>query len=63
MKELDVLLTRFLDRDYASASSAERAAFVALLEWQDPDLARYLLAGERHTEPATAAVIERLRKA
>lgn len=61
MKELDILLTRYLDRDYSVASSDDRVLFAGILEWQDPDLARYLLAGEKHSDRAFAALIERLR--
>ena len=39
MRELDVLLVRYLDHHYAAADPAERAAFEALLEWPDPRLA------------------------
>jgi antitoxin CptB len=46
MKELDVLLQRWLDRRHDAASSADRAAFEAFLELPDPDLAGYLLRGE-----------------
>ncbi len=44
MRELDVLLERYLQQHYATASSAEQAAFAQLLQLQDPELARYLLA-------------------
>ena len=63
MKELDVLLVRYLDRDLPTASSAETAAFAQLLELQDPELARYLLAGEPHPDPGVAAVFARMRTA
>ena len=43
MKELDQLLTRYLDDGYESASEADKAAFRALLELSDPELAGYLL--------------------
>lgn len=56
-----MLLTRYLERDYAAASSAHQQLFGDLLRWQDPDLARYLLAGEIHSNGALAAVIERIR--
>jgi succinate dehydrogenase flavin-adding protein (antitoxin of CptAB toxin-antitoxin module) len=43
MKELDQLLTRYLDDGYESASEADKAAFRALLELSDPELVGYLL--------------------
>lgn len=60
MRELDVLVTRWLERDWAAASSAERAAFRQLLALQDPQLAQYLLQGEAHPDRSTAGVIERM---
>jgi antitoxin CptB len=49
MKELDILLTRYLRRHFEQASAAERAAFAEFLELPDPEIAGYLLAGH---EPA-----------
>jgi len=43
MKELDVLLERFLDRHYCGASAEQQAAFARLIELPDPELAAYLL--------------------
>jgi antitoxin CptB len=62
MRELDVLMTRYLERDFARASSVEREAFVRLLGLQDPELAAYLLAGEPSTDASLAAVIARIRQ-
>ena len=44
MKELDVLLGRYLDHGWPAAGEHERRAFLALLDLQDPELARLLLA-------------------
>jgi succinate dehydrogenase flavin-adding protein (antitoxin of CptAB toxin-antitoxin module) len=63
MKELDVLLERYLQRDFERASSAERSAFARLLDLQDEQLARYLLAGDPATDPQTAQLVERIRTA
>ena len=60
MRELDVLMTRWLERDWPAASSAERSAFQQLLALQDPELAEYLLRGEPHPDPIAATVIERM---
>ncbi|HPQ96721.1 MAG: succinate dehydrogenase assembly factor 2 [Thiothrix sp.] len=38
MKELDVVLVRYLDRHYSDADSAELAQFDELLAMQDPEL-------------------------
>ena len=39
LRELDVLLVRYLDKRWATAPEEERAAFRALLELPDPELA------------------------
>ena len=62
MRELDVLMTRYLERDFPGASSVEREAFVRLLGLQDPVLAGYLLAGEPSADASLAAVIARIRQ-
>ena len=62
MRELDVLVTRYLERDFPRASSRERDAFVRLLGLQDPDLARYLLAGEPPAEADLSTVVARIRE-
>ena len=43
MKELDQLLTGYLDDGYAAAGDADKAAFHALLDLSDPELVGYLL--------------------
>ena len=43
MKELDILLERYVDRDWPSAPPEERAAFLGLLEVQDPLIYAYCL--------------------
>lgn len=49
MKELDLLLTRYLAERWPSASAEERTAFEALLEQPDPVLVDWLYG---RTEPA-----------
>jgi antitoxin CptB len=56
MKELDILLLRHLRDRLISAPSAERAAFADFLELPDPDIARYLLAGDVPDDPRHAAL-------
>lgn len=60
MKELDVLLERFLATRYAAASSAEKCAFAALLDLPDPELAAYLMGHARSSDPEIAALAERI---
>jgi antitoxin CptB len=60
MRELDVLLLRWLDEDFPSASVAERRAFEQLLSWQDPDIVDLLAGRVRSDDPALRHVVERL---
>ena len=60
MKELDFLLVRYLRERYSQAASDERAAFADFLELPDPDIARYLLAGDVPEDPRRAALCRHL---
>jgi antitoxin CptB len=60
MKELDLLLVRYLRDRYAAAPSDERVAFTEFLELPDPDIARYLIAGDVPTDPRHAALCRML---
>ena len=46
VKELDLLLLRWLERHFEAATAEQRAGFAALLELPDPELACYLLGSE-----------------
>ena len=59
MKELDILLTRYVDERYRAASPEEQQAFQNLLETQDPVIYAYCLGQERPPEHL-AALIERI---
>jgi len=60
MKELDLLLERWLRSRYELATAAEQAGFEALLELPDPQLLRYLLRGELPLDPGMAAAVKRV---
>jgi antitoxin CptB len=60
MKELDLVLGRWLERCYPQASAAERAAFAEFLQLPDPELARYLLGGVRPEHASHAAIVAQL---
>jgi succinate dehydrogenase flavin-adding protein (antitoxin of CptAB toxin-antitoxin module) len=60
MRELDMLLLRFLERDFAVAEPAERRAFAALLSWQDPDILALLTGQLVVDDPALRHVVQRL---
>ena len=59
MRELDVLLTNYLEEHYADAGADEKAAFRKLLTLPDPDLVGYLLQ-KQEPEPDVAVVISRI---
>jgi antitoxin CptB len=59
MKELDILLTRYLDERYGAAPAGEQEAFRHLLESQDPLIFAYCLGSERPPEHL-ANLIERI---
>ena len=59
MKELDVLLARYLERYFCSASSREQDAFRRLLETPDTILHAYCLGSER-PPPEFVTLIERI---
>jgi antitoxin CptB len=63
MKELDVVLVRWLERDFAAADAAQRAAFAALLRLEDDVLWKLMLGRERTGDEAMDALLERLRHA
>jgi antitoxin CptB len=59
MKELDVLLSRYVDERFAAAPPAEQQAFERLLEAQDPLIHAYFLG--RIAVPADLqSLIERI---
>jgi antitoxin CptB len=59
MKELDILLTRYLDERYGAAGAQEQQAFQQLLESQDPLIFAYCLGSQRPPEHL-AGLIERI---
>jgi succinate dehydrogenase flavin-adding protein (antitoxin of CptAB toxin-antitoxin module) len=60
MRELDLLLLRYLERDYPLAAPAEQAAFVTLLSRQDPDILALLAGRLAADDVAVAHVVTRL---
>jgi antitoxin CptB len=59
MKELDFLLSRYLDERFRAAPPQEQDAFRRLLESPDPEIYAYCLGQERPPE-LLAVVIERI---
>jgi antitoxin CptB len=62
MRELDVLLLRYLEQEYPSAAGAERDAFVRILELQDPELFGYLVGRTTPEDAAVRHVIARISR-
>lgn len=61
MKELDVLLERYMDRRYATAPEAERESFRKLLDIDDPTLWHWLSGAAAVPDPCFEGIVGRLR--
>jgi antitoxin CptB len=61
MRELDALLSKFVDANATRLSEGEIACFEAILELPDPTLHAYLLGRSAPTDEPTAALIARIR--
>jgi antitoxin CptB len=62
MRELDVLLERYLQERYPSASANEQEAFRAILELPDPVLFAYVTHRESPIEPTWIELIAKLTR-
>ena len=61
MRELDVLLTRWLDQEWAAASEAQRGVFLRLLDSEDDKLWRWFLGNETATDAALDTLVRHIR--
>ena len=61
MKELDVVMSRYLEDFYESASATDQGIFKELLEMPDPDLYSLLLGRGEENDPELMRFIEFLR--
>ncbi len=61
MKELDVVMSGFLENDYSEASVQDQSHFQTLLSMQDPDLYDLLLGREPAQDPELANFLLLLR--
>lgn len=61
MRELDMLLNRYLEGTYVATSEIEKRAFRKLLELPDPDLNRYLLGDQKPIDAEIANVVSLIR--
>ena len=60
MRELDELLTRYVDEEYQTAAPEQQEAFRRLLEVQDPAMHAYFLGREIPPDPVLVALIARI---
>ena len=61
MKEMDVLLERFLERGYDALPPDQQALFERLLDEPDPDLYAWITGQTRPAEPAYLNLVRRLQ--
>jgi antitoxin CptB len=61
MRELDLLLTNYLDNDYGQADEQQKEAFHELLALPDPELIGYLLGGQTPPDATLAKVVSQIR--
>ena len=62
MRELDQLFGRYLDREWAQASEAERGTFLRLLDCEDDKLWRWFMGYEQCPDEELAALVQRIRQ-
>jgi len=58
MKELDVLLSRWLEQRWTAADASRRRDFEWLLEQPDPDLVDWLIGGARPAGDGPARLVD-----
>jgi antitoxin CptB len=61
MKELDVVMGRYLDSRYANASEDEKQGFISLLEMPDPDLYALLMGRQTSADQNAEKVARSIR--
>lgn len=60
MKELDVLLERFLKQRYSELNPRQKDSFEQFLSLQDPELVAYLLKGVSADNKETRDVVQQI---
>jgi len=60
MRELDVLLMRYMDREYVAATPEQQAAFETLLSLQDPEILALLTGRAVAEDVPLQDVVQRL---
>lgn len=59
--ELDMILSCYLKRCFASANTSERQLFMQLLELQDSELSAYLLGGVSPDSQELTQLVDKIR--
>lgn len=62
LKELDYYIDPYVKEHYLTAPADEQAAFVRLLEHEDPDLLLFFLGQQKPQDDGVAALIERMKQ-
>ena len=61
MKELDVVMTRYLETQYTGSNQVEKDCFKSLLDMQDPDLYALLLGQTNSPDSNIQRLVDSLR--
>lgn len=61
MREMDMLLERWLDRHYSQADATERARFVQLLQTEDDLLWQWIMEKDLPEDDALASLLHQIR--
>ena len=62
MQELDVLMLRYLEQRYATASDADRGVFLRLLDTEDDKLWHWFMGHETAPDAELDALVQRIRQ-
>ena len=60
MRELDVLMTRWLEREWATASESGRGVFLRLLDCEDDKLWHWFMGHETPDDAELAAFVQHI---
>jgi antitoxin CptB len=60
MKELDLLLTRYVDERYRQATPGEQQAFRQLLDTDDPLLYAYFIGGQSPPDAVLSSLLQQI---
>lgn len=63
MKELDVAMTAYLEKFYQKADADEQAAFLRLIETQDPELMNMVMGKINAPDEQMERVLQTIRRA